>query len=483
MKELHKDIIILLLILTSSGILNVSSLLYPYWSSYYHKYNPKINMKFIYTSFLLNFFGRVLGNIILPKILKIFGCKKTLRIGSLLFLINCFFFQYAVVWVFLLNVVFFGVILQFKVLSISYYMSKKYENGIQYLHHIYTGWSLAAVLWSFLIIYIINPENKERTVFVDFGGYKENLFDFEVAKNFRIYLWVAGFTHLFVTNGLCWFLRDVGEFDEESLSVVMERGNYSFDNEEMENFRQSFNKDKKDFENNNIINTSKQKLIEKEHQKKNKKIHITNTQKISSEIQNKLKANKIIKSQKFILLIVITILKTGSCLYFKAYFKFISYSIINNDNLVSIVYALVTIPDISGRYLLSYLWKKYSFYNTFIITFIISIIHDLLFIFIGYKNSYVFLFMIMTQIMNWAMLSLMINMTLFSLYKADVAILVSKVYELNSFLTRLYVTFFNYFFVLGEEYRPIFTIFLIGEIVGLVVFVRYFKGEKMGNNN
>ena len=474
MKELNKDILIFTLIYSSEGMINLVVLLFPYWASYYQLYDKSINMKFIYSAWCLNFFGRIIANYFLPKIIYKFGCKKTIQIGGLLYFINLYFFTVTNIFFLLGNMIFFGVILQFKMLSINFYMSKKYENGIEYLKHIYSGFSIGTLIWSLISIYIINPNNKENSVVVQYNGYSENYFDESVSGNFPNYLIFNGFVHFLVTYSLCFFVKDLDL--KENLKDFNENINKSLNNS------LSINK--------SIIGIDsklKEKLIKSQNlsfesktSKKflNKEEDIPNSEN-NSKLYYQKEAKKIIKSKKFIILIIITILKLASSLYFMGYAKFISNSIIKNDKLVSIIFALVTIPDICGRYILSYFWKKYSFYKTTLLTFYFSIFLDILFIFIAYENYYTFLFLILGQTMNWSMLYLLVNMTLFSLYKSDIAIFLSKIYEMNSFLTRLYCTTMNYFFVFGNNFRGIFTIFLIGELFGLVLFSIYFKGVKV----
>ena len=52
------------------------------------------------------------------------------------------------------------------------------------------------------------------------------------------------------------------------------------------------------------------------------------------------------KKPKFILLILIFILKSVSSFYFYNYLKYISYGMVNNDRLISFLIAFLSIPDI-----------------------------------------------------------------------------------------------------------------------------------------
>ena len=466
--ELFKEIVCFIIILATDGVFYTCTIFYPYLATYYKQYDETISMRDVFTGFGTCLIGKLIGNFFLPYVIIFLGCKKTLQLGAILYFINFYIFaEYPSRLTLYFNPIFQGIIFQFKILPINFFMSKKYENGIMYSDHIYSGFSISAFIWSLCLAFIINPQNKEMDKVTYINGYEEKYFNKTISDRMEIFLLFNGIISLFFIMICTYLIKDpINLFPSYKYYLKRFFGNLT--EEEKNDYNSSLVKLKEEISNSSIdLNKSLLKdnlnLLENKNEK-NQNMNIFRE-----------KANKEMKNPKFILLILIFLLKSASCSYFYNYSKYISYSIVNNDRLISVLFAFVSIPDIAARYILTFIWNKHGFYRTMIISTCLSIFLDLIFLFIGYRNSYVFIFLIFAQVFNFALGYLLGNMTLFSLYKPEIALFLSKAFESYMLFRKYYTISLNYFFVYGNNYFYIFFIMLIGEFIALYLFIINFK--------
>jgi hypothetical protein len=465
MSELKKDIISFIIILATDGNYYTCTILYPYMASYYKNYYEEIGMKDIFNGFGGWVFGVILANVILPHFLFNFGCKRTIQIGGFLYLLN--FVIYAKIEYFskltlFLNCVMCGMVTQFKILPINYFMSKKYENGIMYSDHIFSGLSLSAFIWSIVIMLIINPENREMEKVTFINGYEEKYFDKNISDRISFYFYLNGIVSCVVIFIVAQMLNDPSNMAPK-FQLFLKRL-FRSPPQEKNNLQEKSIKTEE-------INKSQ---VSHKFKKKDSSLFLSDSNNEDFEYYHK-KAKKQFLNPKFYLLILIMVLKSVSCMYFYTYSKYMSFAIVKNDRLVTLLFAFVSLPDMVARYLVVDIWKRLEFYHTTIIFIFFTISLNLIFLFIGFRNPTVFLFLIAAQAFNFACIYLLGNMTLFALYEPEIAVLISKVFECYHIGYRYYAVFLNYFLVKGDEYRYLFCCCLIGEILALILFVKFFK--------
>ena len=527
-EKIFKDIINLILIISSDGLFYLAPIIYPYITFYYKNYNEEIDMKDVYTAFCGSYFGRVLANLIIPSIIFNLGTKKTIQIGGILYFINFFLFAYFPSKISLyLNSIFYGFIFQFRILPVNYYICKKYKKGITYLKHIYTGFNISAFFWTFTLFYIVNPENVNNVILVKNGfdiHYK--VFDNDIYNNVPLYFYLNGILSMFVTvycaenlesenfKEESFFLKSLYSSNENielsdlskktclyekkieklAFSLKEKKTNLSIFSQNLSSEFFIPNKDKEKVINNNKKNyisknspvlglkkvTKIEKILSFKSYNKEKltdpfflsKIQLTTEQAYR-------KANKEIFTSKFLLLLLIVIFKSSSSAYFIAYTKYISYSIIKNDKEITFFIAFMAIPDILGRYFFSYVWKKFGFFKTTLFSIIMTTSLNIIFIFFGYKSPKIFLLLIFMNTINYTTMLLLTNMTLFSFYDPKEALILSRIFEIHSFLSRIYATTLNWIFVHENDFTKIFIYFSIGEIISFFLFYIQFRNKKL----
>ena len=457
-KSPKKDIIISCLIISTDGLYYIWGLIYPYLISYYSHHDQNIKMKDGFRAFLNLFLGRIVGNWILPFLIFKFGCKNTIRMGSVLyFFVICNYILIPYKWNLYLNSFFLGLSHQFKILPINYLISKKYENGIDFLKYIYSGFSFALLIWSFLCWYLFYSKN--------LGNGKINLngfYVYSISKNIIWYFLINGVFSLIVIFLSTIFLKEFNKkipFNTE-LSEISFCSEYSKSNKSEKSEKTSKSSIKYD-KNDISISLS----VESESQNNNK----------MDLIELKKIANQKMKELKFIMIIFIIIIKYASCSYFTSNAKYMSSFFIKNDKLIFLMFILSGIFDLLARYFISNIMNNHGFFRTMCLSFFISIFSNIIYVLFGYNSQWVFIFVFFFQSMVFATQYLLCNMFLFHSYNPEIALFLSRFYEIYAFFYFLYDVGLNEFFVREGEFRYLFLIFIFGEIIGLVVFYKNFK--------
>ena len=210
MKNLKKDLLLLFLYSISNTIVFIWAVIYPYLGSYMKHENPEITLKQVFSTTLGLFLGITVGNLFLSKFYFLFGIKKTIQIGGIFNLLNCiFYFSFpSSVLIIFCNTIFTGAIYQLGVLSVTYYLSEKYENGYIYCTYAFIGNNVANVLWPYLALKLINPDNIGMTARSFINGEAENYFPWEISQNFPLLMTAIGLVNFFITIIPSIFLKD-----------------------------------------------------------------------------------------------------------------------------------------------------------------------------------------------------------------------------------------------------------------------------------
>ena len=272
-------------------------------------------MRDVYTAFTGSFFGKFLGNSFVPYLIFFLGSKKTIQLGGILyFLQNYYFAEFPSKITLYIGAIFNGFVFQFKSLPVNFFMSKKYENGILYSDHIYSGFSISAFFWSLVLTFIINPNNEKMDKITYINGYEEKYFNKTISDRVKIYYLLNGIVSLIIILIFAQFIKEPSNFTP-SYKYYYKKFFGNLTEEDKINFNSSLEKIKKDpilDSNSSIsINLNKKILKEKSNSLLENKPEKEETMEFHREI-----ANKEMKKPKFILLILIFVLKAVSCSYF-----------------------------------------------------------------------------------------------------------------------------------------------------------------------
>ena len=206
--ELVKDLVITCLIMVTDMIYMPFPVMLPYLYSYVKHIDESVSLSWAYSVMVCIYIGSIIGNLIIPKFFLIFGIKKTFIIGGFIYFLDCIFFTiFAGRYSLLIFGLIGGISLNFKTLPTNFYLTNKYENGVEYLPYSYIGQSIGVVVWSIVIAFIVNPLNKNMDAVSYFNGYKEEYFDKEVSSHITPFLLINGSSGFIIIGILAMFLN------------------------------------------------------------------------------------------------------------------------------------------------------------------------------------------------------------------------------------------------------------------------------------
>ena len=477
--ELVKDLTLTCIIMITDLIYSPLPIFLPYLYSYLKNVEEKITYSWCYSVLIFLYLGSFLGNIVLPNCFIIFGIKKTFIIGGLIYFLNSTFFViYPNSYTLLIYGIIGGVSFNFKTLPTNYYLCAKYKDGVKYLPYCYIGQSIGVFVWSYFMMKIINPLNKNMDAVTFVNGFEENFFESDVAKNCGYFIFFNGIISLIVIWGCSIFLEEPhylkGDFflwvnyyfkNNEEAKKEFER---RFERMNLSRTIASINSD----ENNDSFSMSMMsKTSGMEFLELNKK-ELKN-EKLKREI------SKEIWSSKFIGFIIITTIKNTPTAIMIDCYKIIAQKIIKNDKLTSIIYCIVTFADIFGRFFVPFCWKKFGFYQTYLGNFLADFFFEILFILYGSYNMFGFITCIMLAGLIWAFAYLLGHTTIFGLYRPIKAVGLSKAFDAYYFFQASLAIALTYFFIDRGEYRMCFIVCFFFEFIVALVF--YFYYEEFGD--
>ena len=484
-KALIKDILITATIFITDIIFMPLGIFLPFFYSYLKQSDLSITFSFIYTLTIYMFIGNIFSSFIMPKFFFILGIKKTFMFGGLcsfcLYILGIFTNKY----LFYLFSIFCGICVNLKSLPTNYLLSVKYENGVDYLAYSYAGQSFGVLLWAYLMNRIVNPENESMSISTHVNGFTEFYYSESVNKNFVVFLLVNSFISLFVIIGVSCFIEEPKNKNGNLilwLKVMIFRDKKSVDCLKLK--KKNFDSDFKNLANQSnisqpIIVIKSKSMIEKKLQSFEKTLELLETsQKSTTSLEQEIKAT--IYSKKFLGFIILTFLKNTSSAVFINCTKIIGNEILNNDKLLSYIFAMTCLADIFGRFLVTYTWNKFGFYKTYILNFCFTIFGNLLFVFWTYSSQTGFIVNLFLISLCWAFNYLLGHCTIFGLYSPDKAVGLVKAFDFYFVFYAVYGAQMVRIFISCGNYRLCFFTFAVFECLALFFFVKYYKdfGDK-----
>jgi hypothetical protein len=499
MKELTKDLLICCIIMLTDIIYMPLPIFLPYLYSYLKNLDEYIKFSWCYSLLVFLYLGNILANYILPNLFIILGIKRTFALGGIIYFVNStIFVLYPNRYTVLIFGIVGGVTYSFKVLPTNYYLCSKYKNGIDYLPYSYIGQSLGVLLWSFLMMQIINPDNKSMEGLTFINGYEENYFEADVSKNTPFFISVNGIVSLLAISISAYFLKEPDYLQGE---LVLWLKSYFFKDknarkilkgkflkmEETRHFTVSIisRSSLQLYENISFQSRNASAIIEHEKiREASKQIELNESLNQTNSVIEELvlleeEVSREIWSLKFIGFIIITTIKNNSSTLMIDCFKLMALKIIQNDYLSSVIYCFITFADIFGRFFVPYSWKKYGFFNTYLMNFFFDYLFLLIFILWGFHQIFGFIISITIASLIWAFGYLLGNTTIFALFRPSKAIRLIKAFDFYLFFQSVLSVIITYVFMDKGMFRETFFLCFLMEIVVGYVFFTHIKNSEI----
>lgn len=179
-----------------------------YQASYVKEVHPEYSEAIIYTSALFMDVGLIVANSVVKKIIYTIGVRKTIILNGVIVL----FFMSLMVWVREIWAVYLGYGLsgfthQMSTFAVLFILTEKYkENLVKYTGYVFTGTSVAFLVWGFLSKLIINPNNLPQTRIEKTPNGIEKFYGVEVTSKVPVFFYLYGIVNLVVAVLVAWVL-------------------------------------------------------------------------------------------------------------------------------------------------------------------------------------------------------------------------------------------------------------------------------------
>lgn len=473
MKNLNKDIGLLFIYSMSNTIFFIWPVIYPYLGSYVIHSNSDLTLKKLFSTTLGLVLGPTIGNLFLPKMYFLFGIKKTIQIGGFLNLLNCIlYYKINSILAIFLNVMFSGAIYQLTTLSITYYLTEKFENGYIYCNYAFVGQNISNILWPYFALKLMNPENIGMTAKHVINGEIDIYFPWEISKNFPMLMNILGLISFLLTMISSYFLIEPKKMKPHFMlwvNAVIFRNHRAIVELDLA-YKESLT--------NSLLQTSKSRISKSMISNETNENSKSFLEKELSDEEAEQKANRIMKHPLFIILVLILSIRIAPLYYLVDNFKVLSYPILKSDTLISIALSISSLFAILGQVFIKKIWEKLDFYHSFLFLGFLNI----LFLFIYLRFSvYSSFFMISNFCFSRILINLCygaIYFTKFGLFDSKIAIYISKFFDLIYFISVIFVVGFNYLLFDGINSSPVFMVHLFINILSTAFFIFYFRNFK-----
>ena len=488
--NLKRDIILLTIYTFSLTLYGSWCVVYPYLVSYLKHFNPELSLKTLFSTTIGLFIGQSVANLLLPSFYFFFGIKNTILLSGFFNLINCLLFIYFDnFYTILLNTTLTGLIYHLAVTSLTYYLTEKYDNGYIYSYKCYVGLGFSNIIWAFLAVKIINPENIGMIAKNIVNGQFEYYFPWEISKNFPTLMIIIGIVNFLITVIPISFIKDPEHIKVNFLIWIKAKlmGNKRALNELSKEYSKNKSLSKSlNLSNHSLINISQNK--EEQNEKKAKLIKNNdeeNNKNILTDTEAKEKSYKIMFSPLFLLLVLILTIQVAPVYYFIDNYKYIAYQVIKNDTLMSLSISLQCISSIICQFFFNSIWNKFGFFQTYNIISTILIIFHVVYLLFSVRSSF---FMILNSIVNRIATQFLvgaISFTKFGLFQGKVAVYIGNVVDLSFSFAMILGIIFNYLFFSQEDISTIFVVFFILNCFAAFLFRYFYRDfeEKMKKFN
>ena len=397
-------------------------------------------------------------------------------------------------WIFIIiNVSLFGGLFRYTSLLSIVYFSEMYGNRASALYGMsLTGFLVGSFLSNNLCTYMVNPENLPMTTSYA-NGFEEHYFDYSISKNLVGFLNLMGLIEFLVCLFVSLFITDPEKYQSNFGKVFSYfKGNNSQElNDSLNSFKNTLDetfseawKQKKDDSLNQSISYSMHSDILSTHSLISQISGGSNKEKLLSvdvekevELQLEAEYKKELGSLTFWILFFASIIRNAQPSYFVENYKIQAYVVIDNDSLLTKIFSLSALTGVVGTLIASPIWTRFGLKKTYKLALIINIVCDILLVTVAPHSSFVFGFIILLARLYLSFDIQVNNLTMFCVYKPQIALRLSKIYDINFFLSIVVGVLMNFWLVTGTDYSLVYIVFAIFEVIALLLVILFIKQD------
>ena len=481
-----KDTIIMFITISPQSNYQIWGILMPYYFSYLKHFNPEITFNQIFASSCFFYLGILFCSWCYPSMVSVLGLNNLTRLSGTLYAVNAVamntFSSFEMVCV-SIGVIGFCIKIMF-VNNMLYFTCKYKENATKLIGIANFGYIALSFIWSYLYFYFINPGNETMTEIAYNGTTEERYFKWEIAQRFQFTLNLHGLS-CFIISMICSFLITDPEKYKSNIdklwawitnkdrkaweSIWKERTSIdvSFSNKSNSKVGfDSFNKSHNDSNNSD-------KLIEL---LANTETKIVDKDAIDEIVQQEL------RKPKFWILLLVSILKLILVYYMIDMNKILGLIILKDDKLITQAFNVISISLGIFYSFIIFTLDRIGFMNGYIISSVIVILTEIYFMFFTKEFPLLFVVFLFFSIFNLAFIEQINNLILIHFYSPEVTLQLQKIFDFNLFIANVIVVLCNTFLFKQNDLFPIFSCYLIFDVIGLILTVVYLRPTKKRDN-
>lgn len=423
MHEATKDVLYFIFLGNFTGFFLTWFIFYPYYGSYIKCENPDLEINHLAGGYIVMYIGIITGSRIMPQILNKMGFQRMFYMFAGFYFINValFVYTFSFFWI-LINLYFSGILFQIYILGSSTYFRIKYpEKFAQFFGLVSLGQAACILFVIFLLQLIVNPQNDSMDYI--FNG--DTIFPPTVSINVPTYLWLQAYMSSIAIVVISSFIDpQIGKHFDSTIKPP----SYGELDEQL---------------------FSNESVVEKEFDWK-----------------------KEITSRKFLFIFIATVTRYCSNEFLISNYHYIGNIILKSDSLSATVFAIASVSNIIARISSGFFWQKFGLIKSYYFCYFCSILLDCTYLFWAYDSFIGFFFIAnlvrFTMVYNY----LFTSVTLFTVYDIKTALKLAPFYDFNN-LVRSSLSFsFQFVFLHGLDFRPVFWGFLVFESICLFAFSR-----------
>lgn len=216
------ELILLLIYVSLDGIYYSYTFFYNYHCSYVRQVHPQYSETILYVCTLSLYIGVVSTNFIIPHMLRSFGIYRVIQINGLVIALSMTIMVYCKN-IFFMYLAYFlsGSGHQIVTYTVIMVISTKFPNNkVRFTGYVFSGSSIAFLIWSLLSNRIVNPLNIPQTETAMTPDGMQPYFPEEVTKNYPKLCFIYGLTNVVFCTLISWLLPlfDNSESQDSDLS-------------------------------------------------------------------------------------------------------------------------------------------------------------------------------------------------------------------------------------------------------------------------
>lgn len=456
------DIIVLLIFQTTNVIGIIWPLLTPWFTYYAQEYNPNIQFNHIIRAGIFFYLGCVLSNYFIFHEFKLLGLKLTWIINGVLYFLCCLsWISFLSITGIYFNAMATGYFQQIFTQTTMVFISSKYGKQLtpRYSSIVLCGPTICSVLWNLILGLFMNSSvNSNRTNLSEIS--KGNLYDSETLANLPNFFYFAGSVVCFVMTMTGLLLDNPPDYNG-SFSTFFQHSIW-FNTQSNANDEMLLLQKDASIE----MTESKKETVSKISTPIGENIKVIIEEAQQNEESIKAEAFGELKTQKFIILFIGTIIRNTSSRYHLINQKNIGLMATRNEYFLTYLFSIGTVISFVSRFSTGFILERFGMKMVILVLIFVSLLIDSCAVMSSDSTGW-FVLMIVTLYVSVGISSPVTTNTLYFVYGHKKTVHILKYFELQILLSILFYTIVFESLFTGHNFTDASKVFLVIDSIGI----------------